>query len=80
MEELYQHGIELWEKAEQAMKMDKISPSEARRQMIFYQKQAVECWQQAAEGGVASAAAILGDRYSQGKSRNYKKAIYWEEY
>lgn len=49
MEELYQKGIELWETAEQIMKQDKISSSEARRQMISCQKQAVECWQQAAE-------------------------------
>ena len=49
MEELYQKGIELWETAEQIMKHDKISSSEARRQMISYQKQAVEYWQQSAE-------------------------------
>ena len=34
-------------------------------------------YEKAAEGGVASAAGILGDRYSEGKSRNYKKAIHW---
>ena len=45
--------------------------------MVSYQKQAVECWQTAAEGGMASAAHILGNRYCEGKSRNYKKAIYW---
>lgn len=34
-------------------------------------------YEKAAEGGMASAAHILGDRYCEGKSRNYKKAIYW---
>ncbi len=43
MEEMHQQGIELWENAEQIMKQDKISSSEARRQMILYQKQAVDC-------------------------------------
>jgi len=38
MEELYQQGVGLWENAEQAMKQNKISPSEARRQMMLYQK------------------------------------------
>ena len=85
MEELYQKGMEMWEMSEQIRKSSQVNVSESRKQMIFYEKQAVEYWQQAAEqgyakaaeGGVASAAAILGDRYSEGKSRNYKKAIYW---
>ena len=63
MEELYQKGIELWETAEQIMKYDKISTSEARRQMISYQKQAVECWQQSAEQGYAKAQYQFGQYY-----------------
>ncbi len=34
-------------------------------------------YEKAAEGGMASAAAILGENYSQGKFRNYKKAVDW---
>lgn len=41
------------------------------RKMSYY------WYEKAAEGGVASAADILGDRYSESKSPNYKKAIYW---
>lgn len=79
MEELYQKGIELWENAEQIMKHDKISSSEARRQMISYQKQAVECWQQAAEQGYAKAQYQLGHYYYHyGRNNNKnKKAFEW---
>ena len=53
MEELYQKGMELWETAEQLIKQHKIDSSEGRSEMVSYQKQAVECWQTAAEQGDA---------------------------
>ena len=60
MEELYQKGMELWETAEQLIKQHKIDSSEGRREMVSYQKQAVECWQTAAEQGDAKAQHQLG--------------------
>lgn len=61
MEELYQKGMELWETAEQLIKQHKIASSEGRSEMVSYQKQAVECWQTAAEQGNAKAQHQLGE-------------------
>lgn len=79
MEELYQKGMELWETAEQLIKQHKIDSSEGRREMVSYQKQAVECWQTAAEQGDAKAQHQLGCYfYNYGKNSNKnKKAFEW---
>ena len=68
MEELYQKGMELWETAEQLIKQHKIDSSEGRSETVSYQKQAVECWQTAAEQGDARAQHQLGYYYY-----NYRK-------
>ena len=79
MEELYQKGMELWEAAEQLIKQHKIASSEGRSEMVFYQRQAVECWQTAAEQGDARAQHQLGCYYyNYGKNSNKnKKAFEW---
>lgn len=53
--------------------------SESRKQMISYEKQAVEYWQQAAEQGYAKAQYQLGHYYyNYGKNNNKnKKAFEW---
>lgn len=78
-EELYQKGMEMWEMSEQIRKSDRINLSESRKQMVFYEKQAVECWQQAAEQGYAKAQYQLGHYYyNYGRNSNKnKKAFEW---
>ena len=74
MEELYQKGMEMWEMSEQIRKSDRINLSESRKQMIFYEKQAVEYWQQAAEQGYAKAQYQLGHYYyNYGRSNSKNK-------
>ena len=68
MEELYQKGMELWETAEQLIKQQKIDSSEGRSEMVSYQKQAVECWQTAAEQGDAKAQHQLGYYFNYEKT------------
>lgn len=79
MEELYQKGMELWETAEQLIKQHKIDSSEGRSEMVSYQKQAVECWQTAAEQGDARAQHQLGYYYYNYRknSNKNKKAFEW---
>lgn len=79
MEELYQKGMELWETAEQLIKQHKIDSSEGCSEMVSYQKQAVECWQTAAEQGDARAQHQLGYYYYNYRknSNKNKKAFEW---
>lgn len=79
MEELYQKGMGMWEMSEQIRKSNQINISESRKQMIFYEKQAVEYWQQAAEQGYAKAQYQLGYYYyNYGRNDNKnKKAFEW---
>lgn len=79
MEELYQKGMEMWEMSERIRNSSQINLSESRKQMGFYEKQAVEYWQQAAEQGYAKAQYQLGHYYyNYGRNNNKnKKAFEW---
>lgn len=70
---------ELWETAEQLIKQHKIDSSEGCSEMVSYQKQAVECWQTAAEQGDARAQHQLGYYYYNYRknSNKNKKAFEW---
>ncbi|MDE6589874.1 MAG: sel1 repeat family protein, partial [Oscillospiraceae bacterium] len=79
MEELYQKRMELWEMSEQIRNSGQVNVSESRRQMVFYEKQAVEYWKRSAEQGYAKAQYQLGHyyyHYGRNSNKN-KKAFEW---